>query len=62
MTRSDHDDLAKKLSSWTVVPASDPNFSRAVWRRIAARQAGDEKPEPGLDQISATLGQLPLES
>jgi hypothetical protein len=60
MTPSDRDDLSKKLSSWRVAPSNDPGFPRAVWRRIAARQASDEKPEPSLNQI--TLGQFPLES
>jgi hypothetical protein len=60
MTNPDHDDLSKKLSSWTVAPAPDPDFSRAVWRRIAARQSTDEAPELSLDQ--APLGPLPTES
>lgn len=60
MTHAERDDLSKKLRAWTVVVASDPGFQRAVWRRIAARQAGSEAREAGLDR--AGLGQLPAES
>ena len=55
MTPSDHDELSKKLSSWTVMPSSDPTFQRAVWRRIAARQTNDEAPESGLEQAPPDL-------
>ena len=55
MTTPDRDDLSKKLSSWTVMPANDPDFRRAVWRRIAARQANDEAPESSLQPVPPDL-------
>jgi hypothetical protein len=42
MNDFDSDDLAAKLRSWKVEPKTPASFQRAVWQRIAARQAARE--------------------
>jgi len=44
MNTPDPDDLSAKLRTWTVDPKVVPgSFSRQVWQRIGARQAGREE-------------------
>src|SRR5947209_4522531 len=42
MNTPDPGDLSAKLRTWTVEPQARGSFSREVWQRVAARQAGRE--------------------
>jgi hypothetical protein len=43
MKNSEPDELSAKLRAWKVEPRISDSFSRGVWQRIAARQAGREE-------------------